>query len=114
MALEMDDFAQTPFGDQPPQGEEIGVPAAVLKGRQHLAARARGLRHGAGIGRAGGKGLVDHHMLARMERGDGVFGMKLVRAGDDDQIDIRPFEQRGNIGHHGHPRQARMDLGRIA
>lgn len=57
VAFEMNDAAEAPFGDQPLQGDEIGVPAPVVKYCHQLAGSAGGIRDPARIGKFVANGL---------------------------------------------------------
>ena len=59
-----------------------------MTGEQMHAMPLGRLDHGAGLVQRYGHRLLDHDMLAVARRQDGVFGMKAIRAGDPDRINI--------------------------
>jgi len=94
MAFEHGDLAQLALVDQAAQGQEVGVPAAVLEHAEHA---RRCLRHGGdgfGVGQGRSEGLVDHDRLAGLQRRNGLFGVQGVGRGDDDQADVIARQRR--------------------
>ncbi len=86
------DAAQASLVDQL-LGERHGGNAAVVV--PHHVAHTRGFHrfhHGFRLGGVAAERLFAHHHLAGAGRGDGDFGMRVVGAGDIDQVDIRRFD----------------------
>lgn len=103
------DLAERAAVQQLADGAEIAVPAAIVKGADQQAPRPGQRDQRLAIGKAGGKGLVDHDMLACLQRPARKRGMGVVGRSDDDQIDVRIGEQRVG-GGDGHAGMARMHL----
>ena len=74
MAVHLGDIAHLAGGNQIAQGQEIAIPAPVVEYRQHRAAQPCVLGHPPRLGQRRGEWLVDHEMLAGIDRGHGVFG----------------------------------------
>ena len=71
--------------EQGAQGEEVGVPAAVVEHRQDATSAAGRLGHGLGLGDVEGEGLVHHHVLAGGQRGQRQRGVGVVGGGHHHQ-----------------------------
>ena len=97
-----------------PDGEEIGVPAAVVEHRQDPSGLLGPLDQVPGLGGVQGERLVHHHVLAGGQRLGGQGVVAGVGGGDDHQVDVRPGEQVFRPRVHCHPGQAGPHLGRIA
>ena len=87
-------FAQPAFAEQPPDGEEIPIPAPIVEDAQHAALLARQNDERRAVVEIGDERLVDHDMLARRQCRARKRGVRLVGRGDDDQVDRRVGDQR--------------------
>jgi len=54
--------------------------------------------HAAGVGDAGGEGFFDEGVAAAFEGGDGLLGVEVVGAGDDDYIGVGLVEEFFVVG----------------
>ena len=114
MAFEMDDLAQQVLADHPVQRQEIGIPAPVLKHRQHPPRTLRRIPHPPSIAKRRRYRLFDQHVLARIERRDRMVCVRIVRTGNDHQLDAGFGQKRLHRRDHGHSLQAVVDLRGIA
>src|SRR5258706_3139108 len=76
-------------------GERDGGTTAVdvPDGGLGLLRLARRVAHGAGVVEAAGERLLTRDVLAGFERGDGHFGMGIIRTGHIDQVDLRVLDR---------------------
>ncbi len=89
MRLVVRDLAQASVLDETAHGEEVVVPATVLEHRQ-APVDALGQRdQRLGLGGVQRERLVDHHMLAGLQRGARQGSMALVGRGDHHQLNGR-------------------------
>ena len=93
MGVKLLDLAQLATGNHLAQGEEVGIPAAVVKYRQQPIPAARQLGQLQGLGASQGKGLVHHHMLACQQGGLGQRIVTIIGGGDHDQLQIGEGDQ---------------------
>jgi hypothetical protein len=114
MRIELHDRAQAAALDGAFDGEEVTVPAAVLKHRQQRAGGGRGIRQPARLRQGDGEGLVHHDMLAGGQRRLGERGVAVIGRGDDDEVGTRPGRGGMRIGQHGDARRGLMHLVRRA
>src|SRR5690606_12580951 len=66
--MQLGDLAQRTGIEQRAQGKEVRVPAPVVEYGQHEAAGTRLFHQAAGLVQVQGEGLVDHHVLASLQR----------------------------------------------
>ena len=114
MAFEMDDLAQQVLADHPVQRQEIGIPAPVLKHRQHPPRTLRRIVHAPSIAKRRRNRLFDQYVLARIERRDRMVCVQIVGTGNNHQLDAGFGQKRLHRRDHAHTRQAVMDLRGIA
>ena len=94
MGFELRDTAETVFGDQSREGQEIDVPAAVLiDGQQDVMGLGKG-DQGAGFGGGRGEWLLDDDVFARFDGGGAQGKVGGGWGGDDDEGD-------GEVGEDG-------------
>ncbi len=104
--LEAPGVAEFTVGEEPPEGQEVVVPAAVLEDGEEQAALLGEGGQLAGLGRGAGDRLVHDHRQARLEGGRGQRDVGLVRGGDDDQVQlVRAVEQLFGGGGDSHVRE---------
>ena len=65
---------------------------------QPRAAVAGGRDHGVGLGQGAGHRLLDQHVPARLQEGDGLGGVEGVGGGDHDRVDLRVGGQGPPVG----------------
>ena len=82
--LQQKGIADKPLGQRVFNGEEIAVPAAVLKDAEQAVVRLAGGDHLVGLGHAQAHGLVGDDVFARRQRLDRVRGVEVVGRGEDD------------------------------
>ncbi len=95
--------------EQPLEGQEIAVPAAIVEDAQATLGVIRLGAQQACLGERHREGLVHHHMLARGERRLGQREVGIVGGGDDHQVDIATREQGRRLGQYLHLRQVGVD-----
>ncbi len=93
--------AQRAAAEQRLQGQEIGVPAAVVVNAEHAAVFPGAGDQGFRLGAADGEGLVDDHVLAGQQGGVRQGEVGLVRRGDHHQFDGRVGVQLRRVGVDG-------------
>lgn len=98
----MHDAAKYAFVEQCLDGQEIAIPAPVVEDRQVERFPFDQL---AGLGGVERERLVDHHVLAGFEDRASQRKMRIVRRGDDDQVDIGARVQVDRRGVDVRPRQ---------
>jgi hypothetical protein len=80
--------------DQIGDGEEIAIPASVLKHAEFQAAFFRFRDQRLRFRYRHGKWLVDHDVPAGLQRGQRKRVVGFVRRGDDDEVDLGTCDQR--------------------
>ncbi len=109
--LQRPHLAQGPFGDQPADGAEVGVPAAVLVGRERQPGGGRPVHRGLRRGGVEGEGLVADDGQAEVQRPVGQLAVRARRGGDRDGLGARVREglqgvdagRAGVVGGHQRP-----------
>jgi hypothetical protein len=97
--LAQHDLAEPAGLDERAHGAEIAVPAAVVEDAQHPRARRRQRDQRVGLRHARRERLVDHDMLARLQRRLRQREMGGVGCGKDDEVDRGIGDRRQWIAH---------------
>src|SRR6185312_14892258 len=85
--LEGDEAADSVFSEQLFDGEKVAVPAAVVEWNNEQALLLGEVDDGACVGAGRREWLVDDDVLAGFERFAGESEVRLIRRGDDDELD---------------------------
>ena len=94
-------LAQLSLVQQTPQGQLIGVPAAIHERRDQDSQSLRLLHQRPSLGRGRGKRLVDHHRQAGIERSAGQVHVDVVGHRHHDEVMLRgALEDLRRIGDH--------------
>jgi len=94
-------------------GEDVALPAAILKDREEPVVLARDADELPRLGEVKGEGLIYDDVFACAQRGSGEREVAVVRAGDDDQVHIG-VRRRFNGWADGDTREVREHLFRLA
>ena len=86
--LEPKDTAERLLADQPGGGEEVAVPAAVLKNGQQHVIGASGVDELLRLGCPGSERLVDYHRDPGLDRSPGQRHVDAIRSCDHDQLEV--------------------------
>ncbi|MNS72212.1 hypothetical protein D3C72_1056130 [compost metagenome] len=95
------DAAQGALCQQCFQGQEIAIPAPVVVHAEHQLAFFRQRDQALCFNAGNGEGLVDHHVLARLQGRLRQAEMRFVGRGDDDQFDRWIGKQLRGLRIHG-------------
>ncbi|MGF6808701.1 hypothetical protein OKW30_003827 [Paraburkholderia sp. Clong3] len=98
MRFVLRDATQFHAREQIAHGQKIAIPAAVVKGREQLAARERDIGKRVGVGGAQRDRLVDDHVLAGFEGAAREVEVGVVGRRDHDAVEVVEREQRVEIG----------------
>ena len=101
MRFDAGDAPQRTLCQQRFQGQEVAIPAPVVIHAEHQLALLRQGDQGLCFNAGNGEGLVDHHVLARLQGRLRQAEMRLVGRGDDHQFDGGVGKQLRRIRIHG-------------
>ena len=103
--LEMHHPSDRPLLDRGLDPHVVAVPAPIVEHRQAAILRLGHRYHLACFGQRGGERLLDHDMLAGLQRGNRQRCVRGGGRGDDDEIDLGIGDQRLRRGHDRHVAQ---------
>ena len=105
-AFEVDDLAQTAFRDEPTEGQEVSIPATIMKDGEQAPLPVGLFRHPFRVRQGRRERLVDQYMPAATKSSQRMLGVHRVRGGNHHQIDGGLRQQRVDARDH-------TDLGQI-